>query len=407
MINVSTVYSKENILFIIPHLGRSLLFLLFSYPIYSVNYLIFTRQNFFFFISFGIYGLCSFSIVGSYGASNSTPKGRGGGGVPGDKARRRNEACFGDAADPALHDDFDFEGNLALFNKRALWEQIRNSHKPDVVRHADDAGKFRHDENVLGVAPAPRRTIRVPDELRGPLDYVTDEGLGVPSAAPQLRARLWGALRSRGLLPGALTLLARAAADVALRLVGGGRRLDPRNAHQTPTVVALVGAHALGAAGLAAARLLASHGAHAAALLAAPAPTSAAPDAALARELGALACAGVELVAAADALPRPDVLLLALHDPELGGAGHAAEALRWAGGARAAVVALEPPADGWEGVSARAAVVGLVPPALTPSLGRVYLANVAPPERLFAELGVAYRPPFGASAVLALHPADE
>ncbi|CAB3251269.1 unnamed protein product [Arctia plantaginis] len=355
--------------------------------------------------------------AGSYGASSSTPKGRGAGGGggggggggsggPGDKARRRNEACFGDAADPALHDDFDFEGNLALFNKRALWEQIRNSHKPDVVRHADDVGKFRHDENVLGAAPAPRRTIRLPDELRGPVDYVTDEGLGVPSAALRLRARLWAALRTRGLLPGSLTLLARAAADVALRLVGGGRRLDPRNAHQTPTVVALVGPHAAGAAGLAAARVLASHGAYAAALLAAPAPS--APDAALARELSALACAGVELAAAPDALPRPDVLLLALHDPELGdGQARYSDALRWAGGARAAVVALEPPAEGWEGVSARAAVVGLVPPALAPSLGRVYLANVAPPERLFAEHGVAYRPPFGASPVLALHPADD
>lgn len=275
-----------------------------------------------------------------------------------------------------------------------------------MVRHADDVGKFRHDENVLGAAPAPRRAIRLPDELRGPLDYVTDEGLAVPAAAPRLRARLWAALRQLGLLPSAHVLLARAAADVALRLVGGGRRLDPRNAHQTPTVVGLVGPHAAGSAGLTAVRLLASHGARAVALLAAPAPPS--PDPALERELAALGPAGVELVSSVDALPGPDLVFLSLYDPELDDAQEQyAAALRWAGSARAAIVALEPPATGWDGVAARAAVVGVVPPALAPSLGRVYLADVAPPQRVFADQRVSYRPPFGASPVLALHPADD
>ncbi|CAH0589951.1 unnamed protein product [Chrysodeixis includens] len=214
--------------------------------------------------------------TGSYGNSSSTPKGlrgsagAGGGGGPQEKARRRNEACFGDAADAALDNDFDFEGNLALFNKRALWEQIRNSHKPDVVRQADDLGKFRHDENVLGPAPAPRRTIEVPDEFRAPMDYVTDEGLVVPAVTGALRARLWAALQRLGLRDAANVLLARAAADVALRLVGGGRRLDARNAHQAPTVVAGGAARRRGGA----AALLASHGARAARCWPAPAGAS-------------------------------------------------------------------------------------------------------------------------------------
>ncbi|XP_047996969.1 enhancer of mRNA-decapping protein 3 isoform X3 [Leguminivora glycinivorella] len=56
--------------------------------------------------------------AGSYGAgaSGSTPK-AGGRAAGGDKARRRNEACFGSAALEAVDDDFDFEGNLALFDK--------------------------------------------------------------------------------------------------------------------------------------------------------------------------------------------------------------------------------------------------------------------------------------------------
>ncbi|KAH9641854.1 hypothetical protein HF086_014664 [Spodoptera exigua] len=346
----------------------------------------------------------------SYGNPSSTPKSRGGGGGGFgnvyDKARRRNEACFGELADPALDDDFDFEGNLALFNKRALWEQIRNSHKPDVVRQADDVGKFRHDENVLGGAPpAPRCALRLPDALRGPADYVTDSGLLLPAAAPRLRARLWAGLARAGLRPAAAALLARAAADVALRLAGGGRRLDPRNAHQAPTVVALAGPHAAGAVALQAARLLAAHGARAAALLAAPAPQ---PEPALARELAALAPAGVALAREAADLPSPDVVLLALYEPQLDEAQEQyAAALGWAARARGALVALEPPCAGWEGLATRAAVLGGLPAALAPSLGAQYLANVCVPAALFEELQVEYRPPFGASAVLALHLATD
>lgn len=232
-----------------------------------------------------------------------------------DKARRRNEACFGELADAELDNDFDFEGNLALFNKRALWEELRHAHKPDVVRQADRVGSFRHDENVLGAPPPPRAALVLPAELRADVTYVTDDGLSVPGAAARLRARVWAALARRGLRGQAHTLLARAAADVALRLVGGGRRLDARNAHQAPTVVALVGAHALGAAGLQCARLLVSHGAHAHALLAAPLPPEPAP--ALARELAAAGGGGVQLARELAELPSADVVLLALYDPVL------------------------------------------------------------------------------------------
>ncbi|KOB71171.1 Enhancer of mRNA-decapping protein 3 [Operophtera brumata] len=129
--------------------------------------------------------------------------------------KSRATACFGDAAEPALDDNFDFEGNLALFDKRAIWASMRHS-KPDLVRTADDS-KFRHDENVLGPA-AVRRAMRVPDELRGPMDYVTDEGVTVPAVAPALRKQLWEGLQRHGLVDFALAMVSRAACDVALRL---------------------------------------------------------------------------------------------------------------------------------------------------------------------------------------------
>lgn len=79
----------------------------------------------------------------------------------------------------------------------------------------------------------------------------------------------------------------------------------------------------------------------------------------------------------------------------------------WARGCRACIVVVEPAGGGWAGVVARACVLGVAAVALAPALGRVYLADVAPPARLFAERRLAYRPPFGAAPVLALHPHHE
>lgn len=49
----------------------------------------------------------------------------------------KDEACFGSPLDDAIKKEFDFEKNLALFNKQAVWDEINNSQKPDVVKHAD------------------------------------------------------------------------------------------------------------------------------------------------------------------------------------------------------------------------------------------------------------------------------
>ncbi|KAI5640187.1 scd6-like sm domain-containing protein [Phthorimaea operculella] len=236
---------------------------------------------------------------GSYGQSGSTPKGRGASGAPGEKARRRNEACFGSAADTPIDRDFDFEGNLALFDKRALWEQM-NSQKPDLVRQADDAGKFRHDENREYTS-----------------SYVTDEGVCVPSVLTAARRRLWEGLARAGLAEGARVLLARAAADVCVRLVGGGRRLEARNAHQAPTVAVLCGAHRTGACALTAARLLRSHNCN---VVCYTHPTASTASGAgggeeLQRELSALSLSGIPVVDRLDRLPTSvDLLLIALYD---------------------------------------------------------------------------------------------
>ncbi|XP_039299825.1 enhancer of mRNA-decapping protein 3-like [Nilaparvata lugens] len=44
----------------------------------------------------------------------------------------KNEACFGEPVDNIMHKEFDFEKNLALFNKKAVYDEI-NAQKPDLV----------------------------------------------------------------------------------------------------------------------------------------------------------------------------------------------------------------------------------------------------------------------------------
>lgn len=66
----------------------------------------------------------------------------------------RDEACFNVAVDSEVLDiDFDFEKNLALFDKRAVFDEINALSKSDHIRLVDcnrrGETKYRHDENVL------------------------------------------------------------------------------------------------------------------------------------------------------------------------------------------------------------------------------------------------------------------
>lgn len=107
------------------------------------------------------------------------------------KWQERDEQAFGTPIDQSLNQDFDFEKNLALFNKEAVWEEL-NSLKPDVMRQLDNnRGKYRHDENILVTKPTTLRQIVVP--LSDEREYVTDDGLVIPSITLELHRQLIGA----------------------------------------------------------------------------------------------------------------------------------------------------------------------------------------------------------------------
>lgn len=109
-----------------------------------------------------------------------TPKKNGvrNGGTSG-TMRPKDDECFGDGTDEDLDTDFDFEGNLALFDKAAVFSQIEgtNSHSQK-MQHQSTAGEqktvsYRHDENILEAKPIVYRQISVPQH--GGREYCTGE----------------------------------------------------------------------------------------------------------------------------------------------------------------------------------------------------------------------------------------
>lgn len=62
------------------------------------------------------------------------------GGKPWNKSWK-DEECFGSSVDRGKG-DFDFEKNLALFDKQALWDEL-NSQKPDTVKQVENRKKYR------------------------------------------------------------------------------------------------------------------------------------------------------------------------------------------------------------------------------------------------------------------------
>ena len=79
------------------------------------------------------------------------------------KKSQSRQDCFSAPVDSIL-DDFDFEKNLALFDKKAVFEEIENCN-PEVVKVSDKKPtKYRCDENVLQSGPVILQQIKVPSQ---------------------------------------------------------------------------------------------------------------------------------------------------------------------------------------------------------------------------------------------------
>lgn len=193
-----------------------------------------------------------------------------------------------------------------------------------------------------------------------------------------------------------MELLGRAATEISLQLLGGGHRFNPNNAHQWPTVVALCGPHRSGAAGVNCARQLSSHGVKTCVYI------ENTEDIFLLQELSLYKLTGNRVETDMKKLPQVvDLILVALCEENT--SRMVTPIARWASNNRATILAIEPPSSGTPGIVSKFSLLGSLPLSHSENNGRLYLCNLAFPDRVYADVGINYRSPFGPKFVIPLH----
>lgn len=178
----------------------------------------------------------------------------------------RHHQTFGTPIDDAMmNEDFDFEGNLALFDKKAVWDDIEAKLKPsEKALRPKSVGKskqktYRHDENILGNELVGLRQIET--DFNSGEEFVTDQGLVIPTIPHYVRAKVQKLGVDNYLtMDRQNDMLARGTTELALIILGGARRLIPNNIHQWPIVAIISDKNQCGDIAAATGRHLASHG---------------------------------------------------------------------------------------------------------------------------------------------------
>ncbi|CAN9506806.1 unnamed protein product [Ophioblennius macclurei] len=343
------------------------------------------------------------------GATQSMPRKSNmkNGGVAG-SARSKDTECFGDGTDNDLNTDFDFEGNLALFDKAAVFSQMSGNQGSRAQRPSTQTEQkslsYRHDENILEGKPVTYRQITVPQA--GSREFCTDSGLVVPSVPYELHQRLLAAAERWGLsLERRLETIGVCSSQMALTLLGGPNRFTPKNIHQRPTVVLLCGPHLQGAQGISCGRHLANHEVEVILYL----PNLVRMHQSVGSEFGLYCRTGGKQAAGVNDLPTSPVDLvincLDCHEqPLLREQSWYQSAAEWANQNRAPVLSIDPPVgQRQQTVEAKWTLSLGLPLPLAERESRVYLCDLGIPKQVYQEVGISYQSPFGCKFVIPLH----
>jgi len=367
-----------------------------------------------------------------------------------------NEACFNQSScnDDSLTGDFDFEKNLALFDKHAFSQTISNpagSMKPSASAHALDAPKtiyqplsienlfsfhsnlnrqqathangdatkplrssashrnYRCDEMILDTGePVVLAQIQVP--CASTKHYVTDDGLIVPSITRELRASLFEQSLKEGFGKSRLVeCMGKCCCEMALLLLGGPIRFHPKNRHQKPRVLVMANAGEMqGAYALSLARLLSSRNVFVFVYLhEADGGERQLVEAEmrLLRLTDARLCATVEEMSSE---PPLDLIVNGLdsavsaRNSAMGSQLAFRSLLKFVATCKASVLSIDPPMEG-SVIEAKWSVVPVLPQAMSPNCGRLYLCDLGFSRKLFEMVAIKYQSPFGAKFLIPLH----
>nr|XP_005994153.1 PREDICTED: enhancer of mRNA-decapping protein 3 isoform X2 [Latimeria chalumnae] len=337
--------------------------------------------------------------------NQATPKKNG---VKNGPMKNKDDECFGEDIDEILDTDFDFEGNLALFDKAAVFEEIDTYERRNGARSRgtpnEKPTRYRHDENIIESEPIVYRQIMVPQHSGK--EYCTDSGLVVPSISYELHKKLLTVAEKHGLtLERRLEMTGVCASQMALTLLGGPNRLNPKNVHQRPTVALLCGPHVKGAQGISCGRHLANHEVHVILFL----PNFVKMLESITNELTLFCKTDGRQVASVKDLPDTPVDLvincLDCHENAfLRDQPWYKAAVDWANQNRAPVLSIDPTVSELEQpIDAKWSLALGLPLPLGESAGRVYLCDIGIPRKVFQEVGITYHSPFGCKFVIPLH----
>ncbi|XP_013064884.2 enhancer of mRNA-decapping protein 3-like [Biomphalaria glabrata] len=322
-------------------------------------------------------------------------------------ANAKNSECFSAPTESYLQEEFDFELNLAMFNKKKVFQEIENGFPELSLEEEPVEQKYKHDENVLksGVSDTTAlKQIRVP-EVKSQM-YFTDNGIAVPSISLELRDKLCEAASLFGLSQARqLEAFGRAASEMVIHLIGGSHRIHPKNNHQMPSVVVLCGPHHHGALGVCCARILSSHGVQVTLFM--PHVTMLPPS--VADELELYRLSGSAITHNVQGLPDTiDLIVTAMDTPydlTITKQPWYVSITKWftSGDIRAQVLALDPPADG-VGIPAKWSLCKVLPlTKVAATCGSLYLCDLSIPASIFKKSGITYVSPFGSKFIIPLH----
>ena len=308
------------------------------------------------------------------------------------KEKHKNQ-CF-NLDQVELYPDFDFEKNLAKFDKRAIYEQmIQNTEGslPNGIPNYEK--KMKCQENILESQPLSLRHIKVPLEHAGK-EYSTEDGFIVPAITLALKKKLLAEAINAGLTFQQIVENAGiCACQMTLQLVGGSLRINPSNNHQRPVVVVLAGPHTQGVQAICAARHLVNHTVKV--VLYIPEQSSYTKS-----QLDLFLKSGGKVIHLYKDLPSKPVDMVI--DAMVGLESDSKEldwlpyAISWANQNKAPLLAIDPclTQSSIEVPDVKWTLAMGLPMIKSPKSGRMFLADIGIPKGVFADVGIQYISPF-------------
>lgn len=302
--------------------------------------------------------------------------------------------------------DFDFEGNLALFDKKSVFKEIEienssfggKEQKPDLVRqlHKPEE-KYRHDENVLDSMMMQFRNVQL--EFKPKQEYFTDEPhIIIPSIPQSLRNRIQNLAADHGLsMERQNDFLARGATELALSLLGGSRRLSPKNVHQWPRVTIICDEpynFRQSEVGLSTARQLATHGLKVMVYV-----KTTSHSERTSKELELYTASGNDFTYSVKDLGPSDLVIMSVSSMNQN-----SQIIRYIQENRSPIMAIDPPATGISELNIRSACFPILPlDDINNTCGKLHLVNICIPEKFMKDAGIKWQPFFGSKFIIPLH----